>query len=345
MSHRSRHPRPFVAAFACALVGVIATGCSTVDPSALRVGDTRVSRDDIEADLKGYEKALLAGAPTADDKAKLQDQLRTTKGFRPDFTVAVLNRRVGSIALDTAFAASGAKIVTITADLRTRAEEAMGGQKAFSALPKKLQDRELRLVGLPAVLADKKAKTLGTPEEFYKANSGRFVLEACTRHILIDDKAQLEAVRAKIVAGADFADLAKRESADTGSGSKGGDLGCGDPKQFVPEFANAVRTLKVGELSKPVQTQFGYHLIQVKSRKIATFDQVKSAIGDDMLAKAREDVQAEVARYAKDLSVDPLFGVAGTDQQGRPAIIVTPAAPSGTATSNGAAANASSAQG
>ena len=339
MSHRFRRSRPFVAALACGLVGVIAAGCSAVNPSALRVGNTRVSRDDIEADLKGYEKALLASAPTADDKAKLQGQLRTSKGFKPDYTVAVLNRRVGSIALDTAFAASGAKSVTITAELRKRAEEAMGGPKAFAALSKNLQDRELRLVSLPALLAAKKAKTLGTPEQFYKANSGRFVLEACTRHILIADKARLEAVREKIVAGADFAELAKLESTDTGSGSQGGDLGCGDPKQFVPEFANAVRTLKVGELSKPVQTQFGYHLIQVRSRKIAPFEQVKSAIGADILAKASEDVAAEVAGYAKDLSVDPLFGVAGTDQQGRPAVLVTPPA------SSGAPANASSAQG
>lgn len=339
MSHRFRSPHPFVAVLAFGVLGVTASGCSTVNPSALRVGDTRVSRDDIEADLKGYEKALLSSAPTADDKAKLQDQLRTSKGFKPDFTVAVLNRRVGSIALDTAFAASGAKTVTITAELRKRAEDAIGGPKAFAALSKKLQERELRLVGLPALLAEKKAKTLGTPEEFYKANPGRFVLEACTRHILIPDKARLEAVRAKIVAGADFAGLAKLESTDTGSGSQGGDLGCGDPKQFVPEFANAVGTLKVGELSKPVQTQFGFHLIQVKSRKIAPFDQIKSAIADDMLAKAREDVEAEVAGYAKDLSVDPLFGVAGTDQQGRPAVLVTPAV------STGAAANASPPQG
>ena len=339
MSRRFRRPRPFVAAFACALVGVIAAGCSTVNPSALRVGDTRVSRDDVEADLNGYEKALLASAPTADDRARLTDQLRTSKGFKPDFAVAVLNRRVNSIALDTAFAASGGKTVTITAELRKRAEEAMGGPQAFAALSKKLQDRELRLVSLPAALAEKKAKTLGTPEEFYKVNPGRFTLEACSRHILIADKARVAAVRAEIVAGADFADLAKRESADTGSGSQGGDLGCGDPSQFVPEFATAIRTLKIGELSKPIQTQFGFHLIEVKSRKIAPFDQVKSAIGDDMLAKAREDVEADVMRYARDMSVDPVFGVVGTDPQGRPAVLVTPPV------STGAVADATSAQG
>ena len=323
MSHSRRIQRS-LAAVSCGLVGLVAVGCSTVKPTALRVGDTRVSRDSVDADLTGYEKGLLASAPTAADREQLQGSLRTGKGFSPDFTVAVLNRRVNAIALDSAFAASGAKTVTVTKESRTRAEEAMGGAKAFAALPKELQDRELRLVSLPPLLAEKKAKSLGTPEEFYKANTGRFTLEACSRHILIADEKRAGAVRAKIVAGEDFADLAKLESTDTGSGSNGGDLGCGDPKQFVPEFANAIRTLNIGELSKPVKTQFGFHLIEVKSRKIAPFAQVKSAIGDDILAKAREDVEAEVAGIAKDLSVDPVYGIVGTDQQGRPAILPTP---------------------
>lgn len=318
-----------LAAVACGLVGLIAAGCSAVTPAALRVGDTRIGRDSIDADLEGYEKALLASAPSAADREQLQGNLRTKAGFTSDFTIAVLNRRVGSIALDRAFAASGAKTLTVNKELRTRAEESMGGPKAFAALSKELQDRELRLVGLPPLLAEKKAKTLGTPEEFYKANTGRFTLEACARHILIADEKRVAEIRAKLVGGDDFAELAKLESTDTGSGSNGGDLGCSDPSQFVPEFATAIRTLKIGELSKPVKTQFGFHLIEVKSRKVAPFAQVKDAIGDDILAKAREDVETEVAKFASDLSVDPVYGVVGKDPQGRPAILPTPVSADG----------------
>ncbi len=321
-----------LAAFACGLVGLAVAGCSAVTPSGLRVGDTRVSRDSIDADLKGYEKALLASAPTPADRAQLGETLRTKAGFTADFTIAVLNRRVSSIALDKALAASGAKTVTVTKELRTRAEESMGGPKAFAALSKELQDRELRLVSLPTLLAEKKVKTLGTPEAFYKANPTRFTLEACSRHILIPDEKRVTEVRAKIVGGANFAELAKVESTDTGSGSNGGDLGCGDPGQFVPEFANAVRTLKIGELSQPIKTQFGFHLIEVKSRKVAPFAEVKDVIGDDMLAKAREDVEVDVAKFADDLSVDPVYGVVGKDPNGRPAILPTPVATDGAPT-------------
>ncbi|HEY2852855.1 MAG TPA: peptidyl-prolyl cis-trans isomerase [Gemmatimonadaceae bacterium] len=75
------------------------------------------------------------------------------------------------------------------------------------------------------------------------------------------------ALRNEIVGGAKFEDVAKRESADTASGSRGGDLGRGPQGRFVPEFEKAANTLKVGEISQPVLTQFGYHLIRLDERK------------------------------------------------------------------------------
>ena len=75
------------------------------------------------------------------------------------------------------------------------------------------------------------------------------------------------ALRAEITGGAKFEDVAKRESADTVSGAAGGDLGKGVDSRFIPEFSKAARALKVGEISQPVLTQFGYHLIRVDDRK------------------------------------------------------------------------------
>jgi len=79
-------------------------------------------------------------------------------------------------------------------------------------------------------------------------------------------RARLEALRAEIVGGAKFEDVAKRESADTLSGANGGDLGKGGKGRFVPEFEKAMQALKPGEISAPVLTQFGYHLIRLDSR-------------------------------------------------------------------------------
>ena len=71
----------------------------------------------------------------------------------------------------------------------------------------------------------------------------------------------------RIVAGADFAELAREHSEDAGSAMAGGDLGWTDGSEFVPEFREAIARLEAGELSKPFQSQFGWHIAQVMDRR------------------------------------------------------------------------------
>ena len=83
-------------------------------------------------------------------------------------------------------------------------------------------------------------------------------------------RTKIEALRARIVAGEDFAEVAKKESEDP-SAALGGDLGFLRPQDLrEPAFANAVASLKVGEVSQPVLTVYGYHLIQVTEERKAT---------------------------------------------------------------------------
>lgn len=80
--------------------------------------------------------------------------------------------------------------------------------------------------------------------------------------------ARLRELREEIASGrSTFEDVAKRESDDTVSGPQGGDLGRGAKGRFVPEFENAAFALRAGQLSEPVKTQFGWHLIQATERK------------------------------------------------------------------------------
>jgi peptidyl-prolyl cis-trans isomerase C len=90
--------------------------------------------------------------------------------------------------------------------------------------------------------------------------------------------AKAQELRAKIVAGADFADLARKESDDIGSGSNGGDLGTFKHGQMVPSFEEAAFKLKPGELSQPIKSQFGYHLIKVQTHDSKSFAEVHSEI-------------------------------------------------------------------
>ena len=80
-------------------------------------------------------------------------------------------------------------------------------------------------------------------------------------------RAKAAALREEIVKGAKFEDVAKRESADTVSGANGGDLGKGGRNRFVAEFEKAAYALKPGELSQPVLSPFGFHIIRVDSKK------------------------------------------------------------------------------
>lgn len=79
-------------------------------------------------------------------------------------------------------------------------------------------------------------------------------------------RARINALRAEIVGGAKFEDVAKRESADSASGAQGGSLGKSTRGRLVPEFEKVAYALKPGELSQPVLTQFGYHLIKLDAR-------------------------------------------------------------------------------
>lgn len=98
-------------------------------------------------------------------------------------------------------------------------------------------------------------------------------------------KAKAEEIRAKLVAGADFAAMAKKESDDTGSGAKGGDLGTFGHNQMVPEFEKAVFEGKIGEISPLVKTEYGYHIIQVQERKNPTLAEMKPQLEKDLKQK------------------------------------------------------------
>jgi peptidyl-prolyl cis-trans isomerase SurA len=104
------------------------------------------------------------------------------------------------------------------------------------------------------------------------------VAEVSSRHILIkpsvilsDEKAEemLKEFREQILSGdADFAVLAKEHSADPGSALNGGDLGWADPNIYVPEFKDTLTSLEIDEISAPVRSQHGWHLMQLIDKRV-----------------------------------------------------------------------------
>ena len=137
----------------------------------------------------------------------------------------------------------------------------------------------------PAALTDT-AVTITDAEisAFYERNKKRFerparavvslltVPRAVTSADSANAKARIDALRAEIAGGAKFEDVAKRASADSVSALTGGSLGKGPKGRFTPKFEEAAYALKVGELSQPVLTPFGWHIIRVDAKQGDTLD-------------------------------------------------------------------------
>ena len=113
--------------------------------------------------------------------------------------------------------------------------------------------------------------------------------EVHARHILVPTEDEAKAILAQLKGGADFATLAKEKSKDPGA-AEGGDLGYFTKEQMVPEFSEVAFKLGKGQLSDPVKTQFGWHIIKVedkRTRPTPTFEQVKPQI-ENYVAHARK---------------------------------------------------------
>ncbi len=141
-------------------------------------------------------------------------------------------------------------------------------------------------------------------------------------HILVATEDEAKAIEAELKKGADFAALAKQKSKDPGA-AEGGDLGYFTKDQMVPEFAEVAFKLDKGQISDPVKTQFGWHIIKVEDKRIKptpTFDEVKGQLENYVAHRA----QAEL--------VQKLRSAANIERLDRPAApdpsALNPAAPS-----------------
>jgi peptidyl-prolyl cis-trans isomerase C len=126
--------------------------------------------------------------------------------------------------------------------------------------------------------------------------------EVHARHILVESEDEAKAILAELKKGTDFAELARLKSKDPGAAAEGGDLGYFTKDQMVPEFAEAALKLDKGQLSDPIKTQFGWHVIKVedkRDRPVPPFDQVKDQIESYVVRKAQADVISKLRQGAK----------------------------------------------
>ncbi len=153
---------------------------------------------------------------------------------------------------------------------------------------------------------------------YYEENKQRFEKPAQRKaaHILIndDDLAQdtLKEIQDKLDQGESFADLAKAYSQDPGSADQGGDLGLVSPGDMVEEFDEALFAMEEGQISEPVKTQFGYHIIylqEIKEARIPAFEEVKDDIVRELQAKQAQTLFLDRANELSGLVLDAQSGL------------------------------------
>jgi peptidyl-prolyl cis-trans isomerase C len=126
--------------------------------------------------------------------------------------------------------------------------------------------------------------------------------EVNARHILVEEETQAKAVAERLKKGEDFAKVAAELSKDPGSGKEGGSLGWFSKERMVPEFAEAAFKLEKGQVSEPVKSQFGWHVIKLEDRRTKPapdFAAVKPQIDQYLERKAQQDIIVALRDKAK----------------------------------------------
>jgi hypothetical protein len=265
-----------------ALVFGIVVLASGDGPFAYKVAGHTVSQPTVDGELEAIAQndALRA-------LVKQSGGQPMTQGKKASVTSSLAASWVGlRIAQEVAARDVARRRVKITADDRIVshgfASQSIGGQEVFRTLPDSLQARLDRRWTAIAVIE----------REHADCPSGRYV-----SHILVKTETEAKALKRRLDNGADFANLARARSLDTGSASNGGRLGCRDDLEDLAEpFKTAADAQPLGEVSDPVKTEFGFHLILVS---------------DEFFAPSPSDVTlAAIQRHARrtPVEVDPRYG-------------------------------------
>jgi len=137
-------------------------------------------------------------------------------------------------------------------------------------------------------------------------DQGKYELNA--RHILVETEEEAKAIIEELKNGADFAEIAKEKSVDTGSGAQGGELGWFSVGMMVPEFNDAAYALELNTVSEPVKSDFGYHIIEVKEKRevegYGTLEEKKEEIREQLKAQKAADWTAIQDQLLEDAKVE-----------------------------------------
>lgn len=312
---------------ALGLLVTAAAACGSRSGEAAVVDGRTITHDDVVAELeaiRGNEDYLrayeLAGATVLGETEGAFDAafVATQLGVRIQYAIvgAEVDRR--GIEPDDACRAAARRDVERNLAPVTPDGDGAALLDGFPARYRDhLVDRQADLLALQGDLVGIPCLTDEALAEHVAEDPARYE-QACASHILVETEEEAEAVVAELRAGADFAGLAAERSTDRASAQDGGSIGCFRRGDTVAAFDEAAFSLPVGEVSDPVETEFGFHVIRVDSREAPDLDGATGEERAAILDEVRQVVLGEVRRAfaewyreavaAAEVRVDPRYG-------------------------------------
>jgi parvulin-like peptidyl-prolyl isomerase len=301
------------------LLALVTTGCAELfDPAAAVVGGDKITFDEVEEGLERFE-----GTPEFDRVVGQSDPQAIRRQFQQSYLSQLIRRSVltpigEELGIEVTDADVEARLDQIKADFPTESafEEALKEQGlTLEQLTQLVRDSELENKIRAEVTADA-APSEAELEAIYEERQDEFVATEA-QHILVEDRSlakQLaEELRAAPPAQQDqlFTRLARQHSTDQTNANDSGKLGSFRPGEFVPEFEQAAAELDIGEISDPVRTEFGFHVIWVTGREELSFEEARPQIEAELGTEAQDQAWQEFVTNAyeeADIKVNPRFG-------------------------------------
>jgi len=301
----------------CALFAFTACG-ELFDPAAAVVNGEKITVAEVEEDLE-----LFTNSPEFERLAQQQEPGPLTRSVEQQILSEKI--RVGVLQPEAA-----ERDITVTGeDVAARIEEIKADFPNEGAFDETLKEQGLTLPRLEEIVrlnlleerlrAEVTADVGANDDElraFYDANVDRY-RETRAQHILVEDGERaatiVQQLRAASPSEVDdlFARLARRFSTDRSNSQDAGDLGYYRPGDFVEDFEDAADQLEEGQISNPVRTEFGFHVIRVTDRRIAAFEDVQDQIAEELSAGAADEAWNDFLRdsfRAADVKVNPRYG-------------------------------------
>lgn len=306
-------------------VALIASACGGEDgeggplgSAAAVVGGKEIPTSEVDAAVEEFRDsaAFEAASAAAGGDSVLKEFERNYLGLL--IRIAILEPAAESLDVSVTDADVEARIEEIKGEFENEAafQDALAQQGlTLPALRKFVYQSELEGLIRESVTGDT-AVDPAAVQAYYDENLDEFT-EVRSSHILVEDNVTAIDISDQLAAADPdevedlFADLAKEQSIDTGSGANGGDLGFSTYGEFVQPFAEALKDLKVGEISGPVRSEFGFHIIYLKARRVTPFLEVEEQITGQLFTEQQDTEWRDwvTERYkAADLEVNPRYG-------------------------------------